>query len=90
MGRTGGLPIDDSNRADFINLFLEALNIQEIIIIACSMAGKYAIPMLNQKLNESYIHLTCLIAIALSDTNKIFVYFFFIKFYLKNFLEWKY
>lgn len=73
MGRTGGLPIDDSARADFINRFLETISIREVIVIACSMAGKYAVPMLNQKSNKSDVRFSCLVAVALSDTNKIFV-----------------
>lgn len=74
MGRTGGPPLNDLERANFINFFLKALNVHEIIIIASSMAGKYAIPLLNQKINKkNFVRLSCLIAIALSDTNKLFV-----------------
>lgn len=54
---------------------LHALEIDEVVIIGSSMAGRYIVPWMIEKTTKAErnptVSSSCLIALALSDTNKL-------------------
>ncbi|VDN01665.1 unnamed protein product [Thelazia callipaeda] len=62
-GKTGGSTVPDSEKAEVIPLVMQALELDNVIVIGHSMAGQYVVPLLGAS------HIACVVAIALSNTN---------------------
>lgn len=69
MGRTGGTSIEESKRPRFLCDFIESIGIRELAIVGTSQAGQYIVPLLYNRPEKFYM--SCIIAVALSDTNKL-------------------
>uniref|UniRef100_A0AC35U7D1 AB hydrolase-1 domain-containing protein n=1 Tax=Rhabditophanes sp. KR3021 TaxID=114890 RepID=A0AC35U7D1_9BILA len=62
QGRTEGTGIADKEKPRFFSLLIDTLYLKRVIVVAASMAGQYILPLLPD------FRITCLVAIALSDS----------------------
>ncbi|KAK0400392.1 hypothetical protein QR680_003472 [Steinernema hermaphroditum] len=64
-GRSGQKSIEEKDKPSVFSELLNALNVERVMVIACSMAGQYVLPLLADS------RLICLVAVALSNTNEL-------------------
>ncbi|VDN32986.1 unnamed protein product [Gongylonema pulchrum] len=64
-GKTGGLTVPDAEKAEVIPLIMRAFELDSVILVGHSMAGKYIVPMLGTS------GIAGIVAIALSNTNEL-------------------
>uniref|UniRef100_A0A1I7YEG1 AB hydrolase-1 domain-containing protein n=1 Tax=Steinernema glaseri TaxID=37863 RepID=A0A1I7YEG1_9BILA len=64
-GKSGQRSIEEKEKPAVFSGVLAALDTDRVMVVACSMAGQYVLPLITDP------RLICLVAIALSNTNEL-------------------